>query len=433
MAFTASRTGRVTVARAKGIYLHGKPESQEFGYTKGVTPVIVHERIVKTAIKKQNLSDSFIAGKYRCSPYMACQHGCAYCDGRAERYFVEGDFSRDIVVRTNLPERLSVEIPRLREKGFITIGSGITDAYQPVEAKRELTKRCASILASFNSPVSIMTKSALSVRDLDIWRKLAEGPGFLFMVSLMFTDDGQRRIFEPGASPVADRIEALKRFKDAGCYTGILAMPLLPGITDTDENLEKLYNLAKAAKVDFIMPSGLTLRPGRQKSYFFEKLAETNAGLLPLYKELYRENRESGAAVSGYRKRLEQRCAAYNSRFELPWLVPHQIYRNRLHTYDEMNVLLRHMGELYGARQVDTRPLKRGTERYLSWLTGRKAEYNRKRSVSYRWLERELLNLVSSDEIVTLLENERLAGFFREIVLERRIFDYNTCELVSPT
>ncbi len=68
---------------------------------------------------------------------MACQHGCAYCDGRAERYFVEGDFAGDIVVRPNVPDKLSIEIPKLREKGFITVGSGITDAYQPVEAERE--------------------------------------------------------------------------------------------------------------------------------------------------------------------------------------------------------------------------------------------------------------------------------------------------------
>jgi len=391
----------------------------------------LHEREVKTALRKQNLSDSFIAGKYRCSPYMACEHGCAYCDGRAERYFVEGDFSRDIVVRTNLPERLSAEIPALREKGFITMGSGITDVYQPVEAERELTRRCASVLAACNSPVSIMTKSALSLRDLDIWRKVAAGPGFMFLVSLTFTNDDERRMFEPGASPVAARVEALDQYKKAGCHTGILAMPLLPGITDTDRNLEALFRLAVAAKVDFIMPGGLTLRPGRQKSFFFDRIADTRPALLSLYRELYRENRESGLAVDGYRDKLAARCASYNSRFKLPFLVPHPIYRGRLHVYDEMNVLLQHMRELYGARDVDTRPLRKGTERYLAWLSGRKAEYNRKRSVSYRRLDRELHDAVSSGEIVTMLENDKLAAFFREVVLERRVFDYVSLELTD--
>ena len=80
------------------------------------------------SIRRANLSGSFVVGKYSFSPYMACQHGCVYCDGRAERYYVEGDFERDIVVRENLPDLLAREIPRLREKGFVSMGSGISDA-----------------------------------------------------------------------------------------------------------------------------------------------------------------------------------------------------------------------------------------------------------------------------------------------------------------
>ncbi len=389
-----------------------------------------HERTVKTALKKANLSDSFVVGKYRCSPYMACQHGCVYCDGRAERYFVEGDFSRDIVVRTNLPDLLSEELPRLREKGFITVGSGITDAYQPLEAEKKLTRRCAEVFAAFNSPVTVMTKSSLALRDIDVWKKVAAGPGFMFLVSLTFTNDEERRIFEPGASSVEERIETLKKYKDAGCYTGILAMPLLPRITDTDENLEALFHLATAAQVDFIMPAGLTLRPGRQKSFFFNQITETHPALLPLYEELYHENRESGVTVASYRKQLEKRTTGYNTRYNIPFLVPHRVYRGRVHAYDEMNVLLHHMLELYNARGVNTNPLKSGIKNYIAWLTERKGEYNRKRSVSFRWLDRELENAVISGKIAALLENERLAGFFREIVLEKRIFDYSKLELI---
>ncbi len=383
-----------------------------------------HERTVKTGLKKQNLSGSFVAGKYRCSPYMACQHGCAYCDGRAERYYVEGDFEKDIVVRPNLPQRLAAELPRLREKGFITIGSGITDVYQPIEADLMITRRCAEVLTGFLSPVTVMTKSALSLRDLDVWKEVAAGPGFMFLVSLTFSDDGEREIFEPGASPVKERLEALRRFKEAGCYTGILAMPLLPGITDTDKNLHALYASALAADVDFIMPGGLTLRPGRQKAFFFDRVTETFPDLLSLYQDLYRENKESGSAILGYRKKLIQKLTAYNRRYEMPFLVPHAIYRNRLHTCDEMNVLLHHMLELYGARDVDTQALKKSTERYLSWLTVRKAYYNRKRSFSYRWLEKELEEKARSGEIASLLQNEKLGAFFTEIVIKRKTFDY---------
>lgn len=363
---------------------------------------------------------------------MACEHGCVYCDGRAERYFVEGDFSQDIVVRTNLPERLSAEVPRLREKGFITVGSGVTDAYQPVEAVRKLTRRSAEVLSAFNSPVTIMTKSALALRDIDIWKKVAAGPGFMFLVSLTFSEDSEREIFEPGASTVDERIEALKLYKDAGCYTGILAMPLLPGITDTERNIEALFTIATSAKADFIMPSGLTLRPGRQKNFFFNQIAKTHPSLLSHYRDLYRENRESGVVIQEYGKELIKRCAGLNTEFGIPFLVPHYVYHGRLHTYDEMNVLLRHMIELYDVKGVDTRPLKAGIKKYVSWLTDRKAEYNRKRSTSFRWLERELQDQVSSGNIVDMLENERLAGFFEEIILKKKLFDYTKLELISP-
>jgi hypothetical protein len=86
------------------------------------------------------------------------------------------------------------------------------------------------------------------------------------------------------------------------------------------------------------------------------------------------------------------------------------------------------MLELYAARGVDTRPLKRSLDKYIAWLSVRKAEYNRKRSVSYRWLERELADSVRSGEIASLLENERLAAFFAQIVLERKVFDFLNLE-----
>ena len=174
-----------------------------------------------------------MVGKYSFSPYMACAHGCVYCDGRAERYYVEGDFERDIVVRPNLPELLASELPKLRERGFISIGSGISDAYQPIEAENRIMARCAEVLAAHDHPVTLMSKSALALRDLDAWKAVNDRTRFMMLVSLTHADDGTRQVWEPGASSVDDRIEMLRRFSEAGCATGVLAMPLLPEITDT--------------------------------------------------------------------------------------------------------------------------------------------------------------------------------------------------------
>ena len=390
----------------------------------------LHSRNVKTALRRANLSGSFVVGKYSFSPYMACQHGCVYCDGRAERYYVEGDFERDIVVRENLPDLLAREIPRLREKGFVSIGSGISDAYQPIEAHERIMERCAGSLAMQDHPVTIMTKSALALRDLDRWAEVNARSRFMFLVSLTHATDETRQVWEPGASSVDDRLEALRRFKDAGCVTGVLAMPLLPGITDTEENLKALYARLAEVDVDFIMPSGLTLRPGRQKDHFMRHLARHRSDLVDLYDDLYREDRPSGAPRISYSGELHPRLVALNAEIRLPWLVPHRVYRDQLHVYDEINVLLHHMVELYEARGSNTRPLKSALKRYMAWLETRKAQYNRHRSWRYEDLDAELAATSgTAGTLAAMLGNEKLAAFVSEVVVKRKTLNYVTLEL----
>jgi DNA repair photolyase len=395
------------------------------------TGVVAHKREVKHALKRSNLSGSFVIGKYGLSPYMACEHGCAYCDGRAERYYVEGEFDTDIVVRTNLPELLAAELPKLREKGLITIGSGITDSYQPMEARTGLMARCSEVIARHSMPASVMTKSSLIVRDLATWSRVNERSRFMLLVSLVHSDDETRRAYEPGASSVADRLETIRRFREAGCATGVLAMPLLPGITDSPDSVSRLYDLVIDAGVDFIMPGQLTLRPGRQKEFFIARLSRHHPELLPLYDDLYRENRTSGSPVNSYCMELQKRCIALNVAKGVPFLAPHSLYRSLLHCYDEINVLMQHMVELYSARDVDTRPLRAAQKRYITWLTTRKAEYNRHRSWRYEDLDEELVTLCEEKdgrELSSLLGNAKLAEFLRRIVLGRETFDYLTLQ-----
>jgi DNA repair photolyase len=388
------------------------------------TAVRLHERTVRAVVRRQKLSEPFLAAKYRFSPYGACEHGCLYCDGRAERYYVEGEFDRDIVARTNAPDVLASELPRLREKGMISIGSGITDAYQPVEARLELTRRCAEALAAGEHGAAVLTKSALATRDLDVWAAVNSRGGFLLLVSLVFADDEPRRIFEPRASTVAARLALLRAFRERGCSVGALAMPLLPFISDSDERIAALLDALAGVPVDFVIPSGLTLRPGRQKDTYLATLRREMPALLPRYEELYVENRASGAPLAAYSRDLARRCAAALDARGLPALVPHAVYRGRMQLYDELNVLLLHMKEIYGRRGVDTAPLRAAHHRYMEWLTPRKAVVDRRRSLRHDALDEELRALCGSRELASALGNERLAAFVRDVVLERRVFDY---------
>ena len=371
----------------------------------------VHERKIKQALRRGDLSGTFVIGKYRLAPYMACEHGCAYCDGRAERYWVEGDFDRDIVARTNLPSVLADELPKLRERGIVTIGSGITDAYQPLEEELKLTRECAKMFAAARVPVTLLTKSSLVLRDLDIWSEVNAASRFTLAVSLIHTDDRPRSWIEPGASSVAERLRTLREFKEAGCSTGVLAMPLLPGLHDNADYLSSLYAMLAETGTDFIFPGGLTLRPGRQKDYFMQRLQEHRPDLVAEYEQIFASERASGSPDRRWAHRLHEMTSAANRDAGVSQIVPHTLYKDILEPYDELQVLLHQMQELYETQGVDTSRLRASTSRLMGWLAAEKPAFNRHRSWSYGELSDRLFT-----ELDDVLQNRKLAAFAREHV-----------------
>lgn len=382
-----------------------------------------HYRDVKKVLKKDNISNEFNLGKYGFSPYAACGHGCLYCDGRAERYYIDGEFDRDIVIRRNLPDLLPGELAALREPGFISIGSGVSDAYQPVEETEELMKHCSGQIAMTGYPVTLLTKSAIVMRDIDAWRRVHERSRFLLMVSLTFNDDTLRRRFEPGASSVDERLKTIESFKKAGMHVGVLAMPFIPFISDTDENIRTLFEKLKSLDVDFIMPGGLTLRPGKQKDLFIDYIRREYPGFLKGIEEIYSENRASGNSAYSYRQRFTKRVHSILDGFEIPAAIPHYVYKGVVPIYDEVYILLRHMQYLYSVRGVDTRGLDVSTGKYHEWLLQEKKEFNRKRKSDWRSIEDKLKELVSSGNLTGITGNEKLSRFLKSVIIGGGTFD----------
>jgi DNA repair photolyase len=401
----------------------------EAGGAADIGSCIPHPRDVRAALRKSPLIEGFLCCRYSFSPYMACGHGCRYCDGRAERYWVEGDFERDIVVRSNLPALLREELPRLRERAPIGIGSGIADAYQPLERTQGLMRECASILADHQLPVTVLSKSSLVCRDIDLWERVNRGSSFILNMSIATLDETVRRRFEPGASPIADRLEALRSFRDRGIPVGVMAMPLLPFISDGEQDVRALVQALKDAGAAFVMPGGLTLRPGRQKDFHMAHLAEAYPGLVDSYRRIYAEERPSGTCTREYRDALAERTARAVKDAGVPFLLPHALYRARVPLYDELHLLLQHMAELYAARHVPVGALKSATRCYGDWLLEKKRLFNRKRSLRQRDLEDETRALFETDAALTLLGNEKLAAFLRSVAIDRRVFDYLTLSL----
>lgn len=389
----------------------------------------LHPRAVKTVLRRARLVDPFFVGKYSYSPYHACAHGCRYCDGRAERYWVEGEFDRDIVVRTNAVELLRAELGKARERGIVFIGSGVSDAYQPPEEEARLMRRSAQALVERGFPATLLTKSSLVRRDLDVWAELNGKAGFLLMMSLVTLDDGLRQVFEPGASPIEERLATLAAFRQRGVAVGVAAMPLLPFLSDGAAETARLFRRLSEIGVDFVLPGGLTLRPGRQKEAFLATLRTARPDLVPRYAELYAENRPSGAPLAAYARDAHSRALAACAEADLPVVVPHRLYRERLPVYDEVWVLLAQLARLYPGRRRGLERLREATDRYRAWLLARKEEFNRRRRAREGELAWELSRLCGTAEWPRLLGNPKLAALLREVVLERRVFDERTLRL----
>jgi DNA repair photolyase len=158
-------------------------------------------------------------------------------------------------VRVNAPEALARQLRRLKPGSVFTCSA--CDGWQPIEEQYRLTRRCCQLLLQAGFRLSILTKSRLVLRDLDILagRKVSVG------VTITTPDESWARIWEPVASSVAERLEVLRQAKAAGLKTAVMFGPLLPGISDTDGSLAKLFQLAADLHVDRIWTDILNPRP----------------------------------------------------------------------------------------------------------------------------------------------------------------------------
>src|SRR5215217_1534638 len=188
--------------------------------------------------------------RWSLNPYRGCLHGCHYCYARATHPYLglnaDEDFATRIVVKTNMPDLLRRELGRRSwTQERVAIGTA-TDAYQPCEGRYRLTRRCLEALRDYDTPVSIVTKSTLILRDLDLLADLSQGPGATVYFTITTLDEAVWRLIEPGAPPPLKRLEVLRRLSEAGVPTGVFLAPILPGITDATDAIEAVAAAAKA-------------------------------------------------------------------------------------------------------------------------------------------------------------------------------------------
>ncbi len=211
--------------------------------------------------------------RYGVNPYRGCEHGCAYCYARPYHEYLGMnagiDFESKIFVKQKAPQLLRDWLARANWRGDEIVFSGVTDCYQPCERRFELTRQCLEVCADCHQPVSIITKNALVVRDLDILRRLAERNCIQVNISLTTLDARLARTLEPRTSSPDARLRAIHDLHAASIPVRVMTAPIIPGLNDCE--IPALLEAAAKAGADHAAYTLLRL-PLSVKPVFLEWL-----------------------------------------------------------------------------------------------------------------------------------------------------------------
>ena len=260
----------------------------------------VHARSALNRVPKR----SRMPFEWTVNPYRGCTHACTFCFARPTHTYLDlnagRDFEREIVVKVNAPELLRAELRRPSwKREHVAMGTN-TDPYQWVEGRYRLMPGIWEALRDSRTPSSILTKSPLLLRDTKLMLEAAEEAPVTANLSVPTLDEGAWRETEPHTPSPRARLEAVAELNSAGIPTGVLIAPLMPGINDRPEEVERILELADEAGATNVGGVALHLR-GEVKGLFMDWLRDRRPDLVPRYEELYRRG---AYAPSEERRRL---------------------------------------------------------------------------------------------------------------------------------
>jgi DNA repair photolyase len=252
--------------------------------------------IIKSILNKHKKRDPWFLDDYSVNPYEGCSFNCLYCYIRGSKY---GE---------NMEEGLSLKSNALElsnrakkgQRGFVVMASA-TDAYMPLENKFKMSRSFLELFLKHRFPVHVITKSTLVTRDLDLLQDIDNNAilppdladlkrGVIISFSLSTLDKHVADKLEPGAPSPLERLETMKKCKAAGFLTGVNALPLLPFISDSPEQIGELIRVAKAHGADYVLAGGLTIfgtDKNSSKELYYKFLERHYPQLIPNYNKFY--------------------------------------------------------------------------------------------------------------------------------------------------
>ncbi len=280
---------------------------------------MVNKIQVKSILNKHKKRDDWFLDDYSVNPYSGCSFNCIYCYIRGSKY--GENMAKTLSAKVNAPELLERQLSRRAKKGeygIIALSSS-TEPYMPIEERLKLTRKLLEIILKYKFPVEVATKSKLVLRDLDLLKEIDKNAivpvdlklklkhGVIISFSISTLDEKLAKIVEPGAPKPIERLETMQKCKEEGFFTGICFIPVLPFLSDSEEQLEETIRTVKEFGADFIFVGGLTLfgkGPADCKTLYYKFLEKHYPELVPKYKSLYRI---FFAPSKGYQKELEEK------------------------------------------------------------------------------------------------------------------------------
>lgn len=268
--------------------------------------ITFHEVLAKSALNHVPATAKVMPGEYTINPYRGCSHACVYCYARPTHEHLGmglgDDFESQIVVKTNIAEVLRRELARKRVlPERVALGTN-TDPYQRAEGRYALMPGIIDALTDARLPFSILTKGTLIRRDIERLRRAADVVDVQLGLSIAVLDDDLQRSIEPGTPSATARLDTLRAIRDAGLDCTVFAAPLLPGLTDSADQIDGLVAALADAGATNVLPTLLYLQPG-VKELYFGWLGRERPDLLPGYRRLY----SGGTQASGDYQKLVYR------------------------------------------------------------------------------------------------------------------------------
>jgi DNA repair photolyase len=245
--------------------------------------ITFHEVTAKSVLNKVP-AGSRMPFEWTINPYRGCSHACVYCFARKTHTYL--DFDSQVVVKVNAAEVLRKELAKPSwGRHQVALGTN-TDPYQRAEGRYQLMPGIITALAESGTPLSILTKGTLLARDIPLLKSAATQVPVGLGISLAMTNEALQEAIEPGTPGPRARLKLVSRLRDAGLPCGVMAMPILPWLSDSDEALDSLFSSLAAAGATGVTAGALYLKPGTRE-WFMQWVAKNRPELAGRYRRLY--------------------------------------------------------------------------------------------------------------------------------------------------